>query len=152
MELHPPSYARRKPRGLLGACATAWRRADTTLATVAVMLSGALWAICLAFPGNTVSRATYKHMAWLLPESGWLALFVGVVILQAWRLWAQVHGLPHAFWDTAARGVAAVVWTYVAIACMVAQYPPAAAVSDTVVIALAAWWDFVRSETGGARG
>jgi len=127
---------------------------DTTPATVASILSSFLWALCLSFPGTLIGppgigRPTYRHMAEVADEPIWIAIFVSIFVLQVWRLFCQ-QAVSHRtfvyFLEVAIKALAAIVWTYIAFACMIAQYPPAAAMSDAIVISGLCWWDFLRCE------
>lgn len=127
---------------------------DTTPATVASVLSSFLWAACLAFPGTLigppgVGRPTYKYMWEVADEPTWTGIFASIFLLQIWRLFCQQassHRTFVYFLEVAIKGWAAMVWTFIALACMIAQYPPAAAMSDAIVIAGLCWWDFLRCE------
>ena len=132
---------------------------DTTPATVASILSSFLWALCLAFPGTLigppgVGRPTYKYMYEVADETTWTFIFVSIFVLQIWRLFCQSavsnRSLVY-FLEVGIKGWAAMVWSFIALACMIAQYPPAAAMSDAIVIAGLCWWDFLRCEARPAR-
>jgi hypothetical protein len=36
------------------------------------------------------------------------------------------------------------MWSFVGLACMFSLYPPPAAMSDTLIISFATWWDLIR--------
>ena len=122
-----------------------WNRGDTTVATLCSVLSAILWAGCLAFPGDTLARPTYRVMAWVAPEQVWMVAFLAMAALQTWRLYSRTSRL-HARLEYAIKLAALTIWSFVAFACMFAQYPPAAAVSDTMVVAALTAWDFLRYE------
>lgn len=126
-----------------------WSRGDTRIATLASIASGWFWASCLAFPGDTLARPTYKVMAQAGPEEAWIAAFVIISSLQSWRFWCRLTSSKAILIEAAIKTIATAMWTYIAYACMFAQYPPAAAVSDTVVVALLTWWDFLRWDQNG---
>jgi hypothetical protein len=66
-----------------------------------------------------------------------------VATLQMWRLAAKSN--LHTFYgELAVKLFAFCLWTFVAIACLSAQWPLAAAMSDSIVIALLAGWDALR--------
>lgn len=125
-----------------------WTRGDTRIAVVASVASGLLWATCLAFPGDTLSRPTYKLMATVGPEWCWLTAFLLLATLQFWRLYCKLTHMTAAL-ELIIKVMAAALWTFVAVACMLAQYPPAAAVSDTIVVAALTWWDLLRWDHNG---
>ena len=127
---------------------------DTTSATVASIGSSLLWAVCLSFPGTLigpegVGRPTYRHMYEVADEPTWVLIFASIFVLQSWRLLCRrpAGNLLGAYLlEIAIKGWASLVWTFIALACMIAQYPPAAAMSDAIVIAALCWWDFLRCE------
>lgn len=127
---------------------------DTTPATYASILSSFLWTCCLIFPGTLigppgVGRPTYKYMYEFADEPTWILIFSSIFILQIWRMFCQNavsnRSLVY-FLEVGIKAWAAMVWTFIALACMIAQYPPAAAMSDAIVIAGLCWWDFLRCE------
>lgn len=124
------------------------RYGDTSPATIASMLSAFLWAICLLFPGDTIARPTYRHMGEVAVETTWIGVFLFIGVSQAWRLSVgrKGEGKIGDIINLSIKVIAATVWTYVAIACLIAQYPPAAAMADCIVIAGGCWWDFARYE------
>lgn len=122
-----------------------WWRGDTTVATLCSVLSALMWAGCLAFPGDTLARPTYAVMAFIAPEVVWICVFVSMAALQIWRLYTRSNK-QHMRLEYCIKLSALTVWAFVAFACMFAQYPPAAAVSDTMVVAALTAWDFLRYE------
>jgi hypothetical protein len=124
-----------------------YRYGDTRVATIASIMSAYLWAGCLAWPGDTLDRPTYRHMAEVMPEDWhWSALFVTVGSLQLWRLYVKTTRKAIPF-EYALKAIALSMWTFVGLACMFSIYPPPAAMSDTLVIAVLCWWDFIRFES-----
>ena len=121
-----------------------WRYGDTRPATLASILSAYAWAACLLWPGETMDRPTYHHMAEVMDaDEKWAALFIIVGSLQLWRLYAATSR-RFIRYDYALKIVACSMWTFVGLACMFSIYPPPAAMSDTLVIAVGTWWDMVR--------
>lgn len=101
------------------------------------------WGISLAMPGDTLSRPTYRYMDFVADELVWTLLFLTIAILQTWRLFKRTtHKLFR--YELALKGVAAAVWTFVALVCFTAQWPLAAAMSDSVAVAFCAWMDMLR--------
>lgn len=124
-----------------------WTRGDTRPATIASVLSGYLWAAFLLFPEETLSRPTYRHMAEVMPQDEcWAGLFIVVATLQLWRLYA-VTTRKAIKWEYLLKIIACAMWSFVGLACMFSLYPPPAAMSDTLVIAFATWWDLLRFES-----
>ena len=131
-----------------------YRYGDTTPATLASIGSSFLWALCLIFPGTLigppgVGRPTYKYMYDIATEEVWIGVFLSIFVLQIWRIFCDQNfknRLAVYLIEVAIKCWAAMVWTFIALACMIAQYPPAAAMSDAVIIACLCWWDFLRCE------
>lgn len=117
--------------------------------TTASILSGYLWGACLASPGDTLSRPTYKHMAEIGPEDLWTFLFISLATLQLWRIFVKMERRSMPF-EVVLKTSAAVVWTATAILCMMAQWPLAAAMSDTFVISVFAWVDLLNMKSCSA--
>jgi hypothetical protein len=109
----------------------------------ASIFSGYLWGIALGMPGDTLARPTYRHMREVMPEEAWTLLFFVVAILQTWRMFERTTPrtiVPEFF----LKWVAALLWTFVGLACLTSQWPIAAAMSDTLVVALFSWIDLAQ--------
>jgi hypothetical protein len=114
--------------------------------TTASILSGYLWGGCLAAPGDTLLRPTYKHMHEIASEDVWIFVFFALATLQLWRLYVKMDKQNVPF-EVLLKTASAIVWTAVAILCMMAQWPLAAAMSDTFVIAIFAWIDLLNMKS-----
>jgi hypothetical protein len=121
-----------------------WLDLDTSPAAICSILSGAFWATCLALPGDTLLRPTYKYMAQIASEEVWMCSFAALAGLQLWRLGSRPLKVPYL--DFAIKFWALSLWAFVSIACLASQWPIAAAMSDTLVIAIACAWDFLRCD------
>lgn len=126
--------------GVIAAARTALLANPFALASI---LSGMLWATCLLAPGDTLLRPTYRHMREVADEEVWTALFLGVAVLQFWRIFARATRRSFPF-EVALKLAAMVLWWFVAVACLISQWPLAAAMSDTLVVAVFATIDFAR--------
>ena len=121
-----------------------WKCGDTRPATLCVIMSGYLWAIMLAVPGDTLARPTYRHMRDLIPsEEIWAVVFAVVASLQVWRLFALTTQRAK-WWDFGLKVTACVLYAFIFIACITSLWPIPAAMADNAVIAFAAWWDLSR--------
>ena len=98
------------------------------------------WFIGLSLPGDTLARPTYKYMAVVAPEDYWTVVIGLIALLQSWRLFKRTT-LKLFPYELALKALAALVWTYIAIACYASQWPPAAAMSGDLAVALCAWID-----------
>lgn len=120
-----------------------WRLLVRNPFTSASILSGWLWSLCLWAPGDTLTRPTYRYMGEVAPEWVWTSLFMVTAGLQSLRLTYRIT--PKVFpYEFALKLWAAFLWTTVGVLCIIAQWPLAAAVSDTLVIAIAAITDVAR--------
>ena len=114
--------------------------------TTASILSGYLWGGCLAAPGDTLARPTYRHMGEIAQEDIWTFVFLALASLQLWRLFIKMDRQSVPF-EVLLKTMSAIVWTSVAVLCMMAQWPLAAAMSDTFVIAIFAWVDLLNMKS-----
>lgn len=121
-----------------------WKYGDTRVATIASIMSAYLWSVLLLWPGETLARPTYRHMQEVMPyDEYWATLFMLVGTLQLWRLYAKTSRYAIK-WEYLLKIVACSMWSFVGFACMFSVYPPPAAMSDTLIIAVGCWWDMVR--------
>lgn len=116
---------------------------DTDLVGVRVMLALAEmgWAIALLWPGDTFGRPTYNMMASVAREEWWGLLFGAT----AWVQWNLV--LVGDFKCRFARFFAAyngLLWLGVCLSMYCSVYPPPAAISGELALALGASWIFIR--------
>jgi hypothetical protein len=111
--------------------------------TLASIMSGYLWGFALLAPGDTTARPTYRHLAEVASEEVWTAVFLTVATLQLWRMVCRSNRktFPYEF---CLKLIAAILWAFVGVACMISQWPLAAAMADTMVVALFSWIDLVR--------
>lgn len=109
----------------------------------ASILSGYLWGFTLLVPGETLARPTYRHMHEISGEGVWTLVFLLVASLQFWRIFCRINRRTFPY-EYALKWWAAVMWTFVGVACMSAQFPLASAMSDTFVVAIFAWIDLAK--------
>lgn len=104
-------------------------------------LAELIWALALFWPGDTFSRPTYTSMAQVADEEFWAVVFLTTSFM-------QFHILLHdSYYSAQARVFAAwnaVLWIYVAISMYMSVYPPPAAISGELAMAVGASWIFVR--------
>lgn len=101
-----------------------------------------IWCLTLFWPGDTFDRPTYHLMSAVSPEWVW-ALVFGVSACFQWAilLTGNYHdrlGVTFAAWN-------AVLWWWVCTSMYLSIYPPPAAISGELALALASTWVFVRS-------
>lgn len=99
------------------------------------------WFALLAWPGATFGRPTYNHMAACMPEEAWALVFLASSVTQITIV------LRRDFHCVLARYFAAwnmVLWVYVVVSMLLSVYPPPAAISAEITLAMAAIWIWVR--------
>jgi len=106
----------------------------------AVAIAELLWAILLAWPGDTFGRPTYGHMNFM-PEEIWAVIFfVSACCQVAVTLRTDMH-------DRFGRWFAvynAVMWVFVVGSMFASVSPPPAAIAGDTTMALLALWIFWR--------
>ena len=99
------------------------------------------WAALLAWPGDTFGRPTYLHMASVMGEESWALVFFASSVTQITIV------LRRDFHSALARYFAAwnmVLWVYVVVSMLASVYPPPAAISAEITLAMAAVWIWLR--------
>ena len=101
-----------------------------------------LWAISLLWPGDTFNRPTYTLMSLLMSETCWAYIFLVTGLFQILILmYANYHSkvaIIFAAWNS-------LLWWYVVVSMYMSVYPPPAAISGELALALGASWVFTRS-------
>lgn len=110
---------------------------------LASILSGYLWGVALALPGDTLVRPTYRFMREVATEDTWVVVFFTLATLQLFRVFSLTT--PKSFpYELVLKMAACVTWTFVGVACLFSQWPMAAAMADTLVVSLFSWIDMTR--------
>lgn len=116
---------------------------DTNLVSSRLILgiSEAIWALLLLWPGETFGRPTYTGMARVMPEEAWGLVFalssvtqITIVIRRDFHCWPARY---FAAWNM-------VLWVFVVTSMLMSVYPPPAAISAEIALALAAIWIWAR--------
>lgn len=120
---------------------------DTRPATIFVAISGFHWTWMALWPGETIDRPTYTHMKEIIPtDEGWALVFLTVTVLQMARLFSPPT--RNSRWlDFGLKTVAAALYTFTAVACMLSIFPLPMAMADNLTVAMAALWDLSRWES-----
>lgn len=99
------------------------------------------WFVLLIWPGDTFGRPTYSHMASVMSEWAWALVFfassvthITIVIRRDFTCWVARY---FAAWNM-------VLWVSVVVSMLLSVYPPPAAISAEITLALAAVWIWVR--------
>ncbi len=116
---------------------------ETNLASTRLVLGLAelTWAVLLIWPGATFGRPTYNGMAAVMAEEAWALVFalsavtqLTIVIRQDYYCWQARY---FAAWNM-------VLWCFVVVSMLLSVYPPPAAISAEIVLAVASLWIWVR--------
>lgn len=129
------------PKRLLPGTTAALFDSDLIATRLALALAELMWALMLAWPGDTFARPTYSLMRSIAPEAVWATAFLFTSILQyvivadgAYRTrWAHCF----ATWN-------ALLWVTTISAMLLSIYPPPAAIGGEVALMVSAVWIWIR--------
>ena len=116
---------------------------DTNLVSSRLLLGIAemFWAVLLMWPGETFGRPTYNGMARVMPEEAWGLVFalssvtqITIIVQRDYHCWMARY---FAAWNM-------VLWLFVVVSMLLSVYPPPAAISAEITLALAAVWIWAR--------
>ncbi len=116
---------------------------DTNLVSSRLLLgiAEAFWSLLLLWPGETFGRPTYTGMARVMPEEAWALVFavssvtqITIVVRRDFHCWQARY---FAAWNM-------VLWVFVVSSMLLSVYPPPAAISAEIALALAAIWIWAR--------
>lgn len=117
---------------------------DTRPAVLLTIISAFFWGIIFLLPGSVMERPFYYGLRLISPnEILWATIFITFGIFQVLRL---VPGKIHKYTlhiEYIVRFLSCSLWTYIFFTA-ISQFPPPPVASDTLCLALAAWWDFFR--------
>jgi len=125
----------------LGAISRAIFDTDLTGVRLCLALSEFLWAIMLLWIGDTFGRPTYLGMSHVMREEGWALLFLVSGTIQISIVMQDDY---HSRFARYFAGYNAVLWTFVVTSMLMSIYPPPAAISAEITMALVATWIWVR--------
>ena len=104
-------------------------------------LSSAIWALLLWWPGETFGRPTYNGMAHVMREEAWAFVFLIDAMLQMTIILQQDFHSRFARYFSSAN---AALWVFVVGSMLLSVYPPPAAISAEIVMAVCAVWIWIR--------
>lgn len=105
-------------------------------------LAETIWAVTLLWPGDTFSRPTYDQMAALMSEEAWAVVFLLTAACQwAILLCGRYHIKPAVLFS----GWNMLLWWYVTTSMYLSVYPPPAAISGELALAIGATWVYLKS-------
>ena len=114
---------------------------DLTGIRCALAFSELLWAVLLFWPGNTFDRPTYHIMSHVMTEEAWAIVFVISAMTQISVV------VQEDFHSRFARYFAAyntILWVTVVTSMMMSVYPPPAAISGEITLAIFTGWIWLR--------
>ena len=116
---------------------------DTDLVASRIILAMAefLWAILLLWPGETFGRPTYKIMSHVMAEEAWGLVFLMSGVAQITIVLSEIF---HSMFAKVFAGWNAMLWVYVVASMLLSVYPPPAAISGEMALAVAATWIWIR--------
>lgn len=115
---------------------------DLHCARFLLAISEIFWSIALFFPGDTFGRPTYDVMSRVLSENAWASVFGLMGIIQLFILFTANYHDKLSVWFA---GVNQTVWWFVVISMYISVYPPPAAISGELALAIGASWVWIRS-------
>ena len=114
---------------------------DLIATRLTLAIAELLWAVLLLWPGETFSRPTYSVMSHVMHEEAWALVFLAssitqfsIVIQADYHCWLARY---FAAWN-------AVMWVFCVTSMLLSVYPPPAAISGEIALALAATWIWLR--------
>ena len=118
------------------------RDSDYIATRLTLALAELMWALTLAWPGDTFGRPTYDYMSRLMGETSWAYTFLITGLAQ---LAIAMIGDCRSRYATAFAAWNATLWVSCTVAMYLSVYPPPAAISGETALAFAAATIFVRS-------
>lgn len=116
---------------------------DTNMVTSRILLAIAefLWGMLLLWPGDTFGRPTYNGMAHVMPEDCWGFVFLATSAMQIRIVEKEdFHSREARYFATYNM----ILWVFVVLSMLNSVYPPPAAISGEIALAMAAWWIWFR--------
>lgn len=114
---------------------------DLIATRLTLALAELIWAILLAWPGNTFDRPTYHIMAGMLPEDYWAFIFLVSAVVQFHIViqyqFESMFAHLFALWNAS-------IWTLVVASMFISVYPLPAAIAGEIALAASAVWVCVR--------
>ena len=110
---------------------------DSTAVRFMLMVAELTWALTLWWYGDTFERPIYQAMALLAPENVWAGILAITGLLQGrFILVRRYHGrasIAFSIWNV-------LLWWFLVFGMYASVYPPPAAISGELSLALAASW------------
>lgn len=114
---------------------------DMTAIRICLALSEFLWAVMLLWAGDTFGRPTYTIMAHIMIEEAWALLFLVSAVAQISIVAQEDY---HSRFARYFAGYNALLWDFVVVSMLMSVYPPPAAISAEISMAIFATWIWIR--------
>ena len=129
------------PEKVISAFARALFSKDMVSARIILALSEFMWFMLLVWPGDTFGRPTYNGMAKVMPEECWALVFLATSMMQSAIIGKENFHSREARWFAAYN---VLLWVFVVGSMLASVYPPPAAISAEIVLALASFWIWLK--------
>jgi len=129
------------PDKVISAFSRALFSKDMVSARVMLAIAEFLWFALLAWPGDTFGRPTYNGMAEVMPEECWAMVFLATCMMQSSIIGKENFHSREARWFAFYN---AFLWGFVVISMLRSVYPPPAAISAEITMALASVWIWLK--------
>ena len=117
-------------------------KTDMTSIRILLVIAEFLWAITLYWPGDTFGRPTYNGMSDFATEIEWANIFFVSAIIQFLLIYKNDYTTKFSYAFAAWNSV---LWLFVCGSMYLSVYPPPAAISGELSLAIGALWVFIRS-------
>ncbi len=114
---------------------------EMVIIRIALAVSSWLWSALLFWPGDTFGRPTYLGMSHVMSEEAWALVFLFDAVAQITIVLQQDF---HSRFARYFAGFNAALWVYVVGSMLVSVYPPPAAISAEITMAIFAFWIWIR--------
>lgn len=129
------------PDRIISAMARALFSKDMVSARIMLAISEFLWFALLAWPGDTFGRPTYAGMGAVMPEECWALVFLATSMMQAHIIGSEDFHSREARYFAAYN---AALWLFVVGSMLASVYPPPAAISGEITLAIASLWIYIK--------
>lgn len=126
---------------IIDAFSSAMFDTDMVSARLLLGLSEFTWAVLLLWPGDTFGRPTYQMMSEVMSEEYWGIVFLFSSLMQFGIIASTNYHSREARYFAAYN---AILWGFAVISMLKSVYPPPAAISAEIVMALASGWIWIR--------
>lgn len=126
---------------LLNSLSRALWDSDLITTRITLGLGELFWAVMLFWAGDTFSRPTYAHMAYIMNEELWGFVFLASSIVQIGIVLSEQFHTPFA---RVFAGWNALLWFFIVTSMLLSVYPPPAAIGGEIALAIVSVWIWLR--------